>query len=405
MTMAIQALLGLLAVLQIALAAWLGWLLVLAGAAVRARQTQSDPPPERLHRLVALIPAHDEEAGIGRTVASIRQAGYPEELLDIFVVADNCRDRTAAEAEAAGARTVIRQDEDLRGKGYALQAGIEAIRKSGNEYEAYLFFDADTLAAPGFLHRMSLALDQGHAVVQGRYSVADPDRTWFTRLTHLGFVLKNFFQFPGLETFGLSVPLRGSGMCFRCDIMDRFGWGSTSLTEDFDFSITLIEAGLRTHFDFLAENHQYMPPTPAAARIQRARWSAGEAQTISGRLKGLLLCSLGRGDLRGVLQAIFMAMPPLSVLLVLNLGLVFIFSLGVALGVSWVVWPLGLASVATLGYGAYFLSGLTITGLTKGYVVAVVMIPVYAVWRAAVHLWSALPGRARQMAWRKTERV
>jgi len=390
---------------QAALTAWLVWLLVLAGSSIRARRKPPGPVVERFRRLAVIIPAHNEEKLIGATIASIRESGYPLEFLDILVVADNCRDRTAAIAEAAGALTVVREDELLRGKGYALQAGIEAVKKLDPPFEALVLFDADTLVVPGYLQRLNTDLDRGRRVVQGRYSVAEPDRTWFTRLTHLGFVLRNYYQYPGLVPLGLAMPLRGSGICFGREVVERFGWKSTSLTEDLDFSITLIEAGYQPYFEFHAENRQYMPPDPASARVQRTRWSAGEAQAATGRLFGLIGRSVKRGEGRALLQYLFMAMPPLSLLLVLSVGLALLFSFFIVWGPAWTGWPFVIAAATTAGYGVYFLLGLTVTGLSAAYLQAVALIPVYALWRATVHLIVALPGRIRKMTWRNTERV
>ena len=55
------------------------------------------------HRYAVLIAARNEETVIAQLIESVRGQTYPSELVDIFVVADNCTDRTAAVARAAGA--------------------------------------------------------------------------------------------------------------------------------------------------------------------------------------------------------------------------------------------------------------------------------------------------------------
>ena len=59
--------------------------------------------PARLHRFAVLISARNEEAVIGNLIASLRHQSYDASLVDIFVVADNCTDRTAAVAAAVPA--------------------------------------------------------------------------------------------------------------------------------------------------------------------------------------------------------------------------------------------------------------------------------------------------------------
>jgi hypothetical protein len=70
--------------------------------------------------LTVLVAARDEEGRIGGTVAALRDA-FPE--AEVLVADDGSRDRTAAEAETAGA-IVLRLPR--RGKGQALSAGERA---------------------------------------------------------------------------------------------------------------------------------------------------------------------------------------------------------------------------------------------------------------------------------------
>ena len=53
------------------------------------------------HRYAVLIAARNENAVIGDLIHSIRVQNYPQELIDIFVIADNCTDNTAAIAQEA----------------------------------------------------------------------------------------------------------------------------------------------------------------------------------------------------------------------------------------------------------------------------------------------------------------
>src|SRR5579864_3604331 len=53
-----------------------------------------------------VVPAHDEEAGIGSTVESLLRVDYPRDLYRVIVVADNCADGTATNAKNAGALVI-----------------------------------------------------------------------------------------------------------------------------------------------------------------------------------------------------------------------------------------------------------------------------------------------------------
>ena len=55
------------------------------------------------HKFMAILPAHNEENVIGNLIESLKNQDYPKELLDIYVIADNCTDNTAKIAKEAGA--------------------------------------------------------------------------------------------------------------------------------------------------------------------------------------------------------------------------------------------------------------------------------------------------------------
>ena len=82
---------------------------------------------EKYHRYAILIAARNEEAVLPHLLDSIHAQDYPAELIDIFVVADNCTDRTAEVARHHGAKVFTRFNKEKIGKGYALHFLLEWI--------------------------------------------------------------------------------------------------------------------------------------------------------------------------------------------------------------------------------------------------------------------------------------
>lgn len=104
-----------------------------------------------LHRFAVLIAARDEEAVIGNLIDSIKAQGYTEQLIRIFVVADNCRDATAHIASARGATVFERRDGIRRGKGYALDFLPRQMRLHGQTgFDGYVVLDADNVLDGNF---------------------------------------------------------------------------------------------------------------------------------------------------------------------------------------------------------------------------------------------------------------
>ena len=102
-------------------------------------------PPHKetvLHKLAVLICARNEENVIGGLIESIKDQDYPEELLDIILVADNCTDNTAGVARSLGVKVYERFNSREVGKGYALEYLLSRIDEDMGEdrYDAFIVF-------------------------------------------------------------------------------------------------------------------------------------------------------------------------------------------------------------------------------------------------------------------------
>jgi len=144
-----------------------------------ARPGVSADPSRRQHVIGAIgviVPAHDEQRLLPACLASLRQAtrwahGIPVHLI---VVADACRDRTAAAARRGGAAVVTIS---ARNVGAARAAGArEALRRTGHLDPADVWLattDADTLVPRHWLRRQARYADWGWDAVAGTIKVTD----------------------------------------------------------------------------------------------------------------------------------------------------------------------------------------------------------------------------------------
>ena len=114
-------------------------------------------PAARLRRFAVLIAARNEESCIAGLIESLRAQHYPPELVDIWVLPNNCTDRTAEAARRAGAQ-VLEMPASVRSKGAALHTAAKALLRSARNYDAFCVFDADNEADPAFLSEMNRAL-------------------------------------------------------------------------------------------------------------------------------------------------------------------------------------------------------------------------------------------------------
>ena len=58
------------------------------------------PKSEEKLRYGIIIPARNEENVVAGLIESVRKCNYPQDKLDVFVIAHNCTDRTAEVARA-----------------------------------------------------------------------------------------------------------------------------------------------------------------------------------------------------------------------------------------------------------------------------------------------------------------
>ena len=103
--------------------------------------------------LSILVPAFDEEPGIGAALAALsaepRLAGA-----QVIVIDDGSTDRTAAIAAAAGAVEVVRHERN-RGYGAAIKTGIRSSRRA-----LIAWYDADGQHRAGDLADMVARLEE-----------------------------------------------------------------------------------------------------------------------------------------------------------------------------------------------------------------------------------------------------
>ncbi len=98
--------------------------------------------------VTALIPAHNEEASLPATIASLRAQTSPPER--VIVVADNCTDDTVRIAREAGVE-VFETVNNVHKKGGALNQALTDLLPSLGDNDTVLVMDADTQLGPEFI--------------------------------------------------------------------------------------------------------------------------------------------------------------------------------------------------------------------------------------------------------------
>ena len=267
------------------------------------RKRSKTVKPQKTFALV--IAAHNEEQVIVQLLENLFVLNYPREFYDIYVIADNCKDRTAQLARHAGAIVYERFNAEQRGKGYALEWGFAKLFRLEQQYDAIVVFDADNLVHPDFLMEMNNHLCNGEQVIQGYLDAKNPDDTWISGTFSISFWLVNHVCSSAKYNLGLSSVLGGTGMCISTAVLRKFGWGATCLAEDAEFTMKVLLKGIRTTWAHDAIVYDEKPLTFLQAWRQRKRWAQGLFDVAGRYIPELLFEGIRRRDIRlldGVIQ-------------------------------------------------------------------------------------------------------
>ena len=227
-------------------------------------------------KFAIVIPAHNESVVIGELLDNLKKLKYPSNLYDIFVIADNCTDKTAEIAKEYGAEVLERENKEEIGKGYAMDWAFPKIFELNRNYDAFCVFDADNLVHLDFLKVMNTRLLKGEKVMQGYLSAKNPVDTWVSGTFAIAFWVVNHLWHLGKYNIGLSSCLGGTGMCIASDIIKKYGWGCDCLTEDMEFSMKCLSHGIRTCWVHDAIIYDEKPLSLMASCKQRKRWAQGQ---------------------------------------------------------------------------------------------------------------------------------
>lgn len=272
----------------------------------REKETGFCPPQKRFALVIA---AHNEELVIGHVIDSLKNQNYPDSMYDIFVVADNCNDKTAQLAKSHGALVYERFDNEKRGKGHALEWIFAQLYEMSDRYDAIGVFDADNVISSNFLREMNKLLSKGHKVVQGYIDSKNPFDSWITCSYSIAFWLANrIFQLPRFY-LGLSCGLCGTGFCVDISVLKQIGWGATCLTEDLEFTMKLTLNDMKVAWAHEAIVYDEKPLTLKQSWKQRKRWMQGHADCAARFLGPLFRKAFREGDLASFDCAIYLFQP------------------------------------------------------------------------------------------------
>ena len=228
-------------------------------------------------KLAILMPAHNESLVIAQTIQSIMsQLGNQDYLL---VVADNCNDDTAAIARNLGAIVIERINQHERGKGYALDYGLQHLK--ANPPQVVLIIDADCMVENDAINKLGSACMAYQRPIQALYLMqSQPSPSLKARIAAFAWLVKNKVRPLGFKALGLPCQLMGTGMAFLWQDIVKVNLASGHIVEDMKLGADLCRMNKAPLFLPEALVTSVFPPTAEATSTQRTRWEHGHLSMI-----------------------------------------------------------------------------------------------------------------------------
>ena len=236
--------------------------------------------------MAVVIPAHNEEMVIYKTLESVFANKYPNYL--VYVIDDGSVDSTSDVVKQFQSdyqsvysnldKRLIYTYKENSGKAESLNY----IIKDKVEADLVMCLDADCKInkkvierAVKYFHNPSV----GAMISNVKISSLNSFVNFIQRLEYLmGFHLKK-----GLDTTNMEYIVGGAGSVFRLSVLEKVGYyDSDTITEDIDLSMKIIKNGKQNWIVFASDVivHTQGPTTFGDLFKQRYRWKLGWFQTI-----------------------------------------------------------------------------------------------------------------------------
>jgi peptidoglycan-N-acetylglucosamine deacetylase len=234
--------------------------------------TLSNPPPT----VSVLIPAHNEETVIVRTVNSVLASDFV--ALRVIVINDGSTDATGElldEHFASDPRVQIIHQVN-RGKPAALSAGLARA-----DTEILVTIDADTeIEADAISKLVRHFSDPQVGAVAGNVKVGNRSR-WLTRWQALEYITSQNMEKRAFDLLNCITVVPGAlGAWRRTAVEAAGGITADTVAEDADLTIAIRRLGWRISYDEEAIAWTDAPETPGVLIRQRFRWTFGTLQSF-----------------------------------------------------------------------------------------------------------------------------
>ena len=344
-----------------------------------------------------LVPAHNEERDICVTLETLLAQTQPQDR--IVVIADNCTDDTADVARSFEGVTVIeRENKELRGKGYAMDFGLNFL--ASDPPEVVMAVDSDCSVAEGSVEILTRTAAARQCPAQAAYLMeAGEESTPIDALSTLALIIKNEVRPTGLKRLGLPCVLMGSGMAFPWSVIQQASLANSRTVDDMQLTLDLSALGYAPVYCPEARvNGRLMEGD--AAKSQRSRWEHGHLEIVLQQVPRLFSEAWRQRRFDLLTLALDLSIPPMSLL-----AIAWVAFFGLVLALAWAGVPVG-AIVGLLAISGFLIGAASLGAWSRFASDSVSLIdllkaPIYILWKVPIYIAFLIKPKTQ---WVSTER-
>ncbi|KOM97198.1 glycosyl transferase family 2 [Clostridium botulinum] len=241
---------------------------------------------EKYPKVSILVPAHNEEKVIGRTVKSILLLNYPKDKMELIVINDNSSDNTKKilkqiqEEYRSYNFKIINTDNMTGGRGKSNALNIGYKHSSGDFIAVY---DADNTPDKNALkYLMETIIEDEHlGAVIGKFRTRNKDRNMLTRFINIETLSFQWMCQAGRWNLLNLCTIPGTNFVVRKNIIQKLnGWDPKAIAEDTEISFRIYELGYKIKFVPYSVTWEQEPENLKVWFKQRTRWAKGNIYVL-----------------------------------------------------------------------------------------------------------------------------
>jgi cellulose synthase/poly-beta-1,6-N-acetylglucosamine synthase-like glycosyltransferase len=233
-------------------------------------------------KITILIPAHNEEEIIDKTIQALLDDNYPNQK-EIIILNDGSTDKTSKIVSRYSKKNPLVKLINLKhkGKSGAINTGI---KRAKNDF--IIILDADSLVQKNSISEIIKPLKDKKVGASAGYIRAIKNKNPLTWFQDFEYIISSGWRYLCTKINGNTI-VPGFSAFRKKVLMEMGGFSSETLSEDFDIVVNMKKFGYETRTTKAAVMFTDVPKNFKSLIKQRIRWSRGTIQVLKKNFKFL----------------------------------------------------------------------------------------------------------------------